>query len=310
MSNETKQAIDAIRSGNRAKLEAELLKPRFTASDTEVKHRNITHWDKSGLLNQSTVEGKWRRYNYIEIIWLRIIDHLRSFNISLEVIKNLKDPLFSPSISAWDIYSSSLASETIGELSKEMEGILPEPITDLEIIKAMQNDQYSLLFFMICDAVLLKNHWTLLMNKDGEVIPFKESQADQYGAFFNYPEFSRKTFMSVSLTEVISESFRKIDIDILTEKLEILTVKEAEVLKVLRQGGLKSLRITFDKGDEVDVIEESRVKRIDPETRFSEILLQDGYNTITAKTQKGDITYFEISTRYKLQQVLAKDRPN
>lgn len=52
----------------------------------------------------------------------------------------------------------------------------------------------------------------------------------------------------------------------------------------------------------------TRVEKIDPEVRFTDILLKDGYNTITAKTQEGNITFFEISTRYNLEQVLSADR--
>jgi DNA-binding transcriptional MerR regulator len=309
MNPEITKAIEAIRSGNREKLERELLEPRFTAGDTEVKHRNITHWDKMGLLNHDPDNGKWRRYNYLDIIWLRIIAHLRSFNISLEVIQSLKDSLFLPSISSWDIYSSSLGSEVISKIALEMEGNLPDPINDPKKIEEMKNDMYSALFFMVSDAVLLRNHWSILVNKEGEAIPFKESQADQYEAFFKTSEFTRKTFMSVSLTEVIIESFRKIKVDILSDRMAILTSGEGKILQLLRQGELKSLKVTFDQDDEIDLIEETRVKKVEPEARLTELLFKDAYSTITAKTNNGKITYFETSTRYKLNKVLSADRP-
>lgn len=309
MNDEILRAVEVIRSGNREKLEKELLEPRFTAGDTEVKHRNITHWDKMGLLNRKSGDGKWRRYNYLEIIWLRIIAHLRSFNIPLKDIQNLKDSLFTPSISAWEMYSSNLVSEVIDKLSQEIDNKKHERITDPKKIEAMKNDKYSLLFIMVSDAVLLRNHWTILVNKAGKAIPLKESQADKYGAFFNFGDFSKKTFMSISLTEVIIESFRKIDVDVLSDKMSILTPGEAKILELIRKGELDSLKITFNKDDEIDLLEETRVKKVEPEARLCELLFKDSYNTITAKTKDGKISHFEISTRYKLEKVLSGDRP-
>jgi|GEM_PF-5043979 len=62
--------------------------------------------------------------------------------------------------------------------------------------------------------------------------------------------------------------------------------------------------------DEIDIIEETRVRKVPPESRLSELLMKDSYNTITAKTHNVKIAHFKKSTRYKLEKALSGDRPN
>jgi DNA-binding transcriptional MerR regulator len=300
MKDEIKMAHDAVVYELQQKLETELREPRFTIKDTEIRHRNITHWGNEGLLIGDFQKGKWRRFNYLEIIWLRMIAHLRSFEIPLELIRTLKHNLCEENISIWDLYQEREVREVTQELAGNKTIIPPPSELAPQVIQAMKSMKTSNLFFIVSDAVLFRNHWMILLNHKGDFIPLKLAALEEQMKLFQLPEFIKSSFVAISLSEVISESFKKIDVDILADRISVLTQDEAEVLKHLRCGGLKSLKITFGKGEEIDLIEETRSSKVDPAARFSDVIWSKGYQTITAKTQDGKVTHFEISTRFKL----------
>lgn len=310
MDREMSLAIESILSGRKEKIEKELHEPRFTAGDTEVKHRNITHWDKNGLLDQVNTDGKWRRYSYYDLIWLRIIAHLRSFEIPFRIIKEIKSSLYDPTIGMDELYDDPGVKKVINDLAQKIEGKTAENISNPEELNSMAQTKMSALEFMVYDAILLHSQYLILCNKEGMVLPVKQSALEKYAQLFESQSIIQGSFLAISLTEVIGETFKKIDVDVLSEQLAFITPKEAAILKLLKAGGLKSLRVTFNSNEEIDLIEETRVKKVDPVSRFTEVLLSDGYNTMTAKTQNGNITHFEISTRYKIEQVLSAGRPS
>ena len=65
---------------------------RYTASKTDVTYRVLSHWDAQGLLPAGMKEsdGAWRRFNFIERVWLEAIKRLRAFGLSLETIARVQ----------------------------------------------------------------------------------------------------------------------------------------------------------------------------------------------------------------------------
>ncbi len=61
---------------------------RYDVSETDITYRMIGNWDQNGLLPPGVRQGLgWRKFTFIEMVWLRIIRHLRDFGLSLEKIE-------------------------------------------------------------------------------------------------------------------------------------------------------------------------------------------------------------------------------
>jgi hypothetical protein len=268
----------------------------------------MTHWKNEKLLSGTFEEGKWRRMNYLEVIWIRIIGRLRDFEISLEIIRALKAQIWAE-ISSWELYQEAMVQKVVNELAQEENHGIGMPVLDPETIEAMKQDKHPWIFFILLDAIMLRNHWMILLNRAGDFIPLKMAAFQEYRNLVNLPDFIVKSFISISLTELIADSVGNMDLKVLEDQLFLLTPKEARVLEHIRKDGIKSLKITFDSGGEIDLIEETAIRKVDPSARFAEIILSGGYQTITAKTQDGKITHFECATRFKINQVLSGDRP-
>lgn len=69
----------------------------FTANQTGAGYRVLSSWTKSGLMPDGVALEGWKRFTVVEAVWLEIIRELRSFGVSIEEIKKIKDAVIQ-----WD----------------------------------------------------------------------------------------------------------------------------------------------------------------------------------------------------------------
>ncbi len=58
-----------------------------------ITYRQISGWEKEGLLDKTRKGNEWRKFSVMDAIWLKIIHELRAFGMSWNQIKVAKDSL-------------------------------------------------------------------------------------------------------------------------------------------------------------------------------------------------------------------------
>ena len=58
-----------------------------------ITYRQISGWEKEGLLDKTRVGNEWRKFSVMDAIWLKIIHELRNFGMSWNQIKVTKESL-------------------------------------------------------------------------------------------------------------------------------------------------------------------------------------------------------------------------
>lgn len=58
-----------------------------------ISYRQISGWEKEGLLDKTRVGNEWRKFSIMDAIWLKIIHELRAFGMSWKQIKVTKESL-------------------------------------------------------------------------------------------------------------------------------------------------------------------------------------------------------------------------
>ncbi|MCB1579902.1 MAG: MerR family transcriptional regulator [Alphaproteobacteria bacterium] len=72
---------------------------RFTVKSTGgYSSRVINHWASKGLLGEHNHKDKWKKFNFIDLVWLRIIRELRLFGMPLEKIENTRASLYTSGV--------------------------------------------------------------------------------------------------------------------------------------------------------------------------------------------------------------------
>lgn len=58
-----------------------------------ITYRQISGWEKEGLLDKTRVGNEWRKFSVMDAIWLKIIHELRNFGMSWNQIKVTKESM-------------------------------------------------------------------------------------------------------------------------------------------------------------------------------------------------------------------------
>ena len=76
----------------------ELNTPKFTAGDTGLSYRVISHWAENNILPTAAKKGKgWHKFTLTEMVWLKIVIRLRNFGFSIRKIAEIKEEVMSSS---------------------------------------------------------------------------------------------------------------------------------------------------------------------------------------------------------------------
>jgi DNA-binding transcriptional MerR regulator len=60
---------------------------RYNVGETDITYRMIGHWDQYDLLPQGLRQHSgWRKFTFVEMVWLRIVKRLRDFGMPLDKI--------------------------------------------------------------------------------------------------------------------------------------------------------------------------------------------------------------------------------
>jgi DNA-binding transcriptional MerR regulator len=265
-------------------------KKEFTIADANIKNWVIKNWQKEGLLLEDYEAEKWRKFSFTEIVWLRVIEKLRTLKVSIENIRKLKENIFF--IADFDL--PVFKEEMIDVISKldngkktreEIQTILEQT----EVKKELKKLRKPLLHYFILDAVLLKNHFSLILSIDGGCMPYKES----YSEYINTIPQARKillgSYVSISLTEIISEFISEHEVNVSENLLKLITKEEAILLKYLREENMKSIKIRFSEKGKIKMLELEKEEPVKNAKNVLDFILNNGYQDISFTTVKGNI---------------------
>lgn len=187
----------------------QILHRNFSVKDLKVPYRNINHWDEKGLLLHSKREdGQWRKFNFMDCIWIRIITELRKLGASFSLILTLKEIL----------------TEKIPFQKKDRPG------DDI--------GYYNVLMLLLIETIITRSPISILIQTSGLTFFYNPKQQNEYGT--HYKQFIQKPHICLSLPYIFCQFIIENDIGLFNEKLPIITKNEYEVLKKIR-----SLRISI-----------------------------------------------------------------
>ncbi len=276
-------------------------KKEFTISDANIKNWVVKNWQKHNLLTQDYEAEKWRKFSFTEIVWLRVIVKLRALKVPLENIAKLKEnvflqiPLFTEAKQEEIIDTIFLFPDN--KLSKEE---IRNKLREDNTAKELKNMKFSLLHLFIMDAVLLKNHFSLILTIDGASMPYKESYAEYINTIPEARKILLGSYVSISLTEIISEFISEHEINVSENELKIISKDEAILLKYLREGNMKSIKIRFDENGKIKMLELEKEEPVKNAKNVLDFILNNGYHDISITTVQGDIIKCVNTQKIKL----------
>ncbi len=282
----------------------------YRATDTGVRPKLMADWNAKDLLLVKPKANKMHRFSITEFVWVKLIEKMRLHGFPLKTIKNFKNEIETPWVKE---VTDELPPSVLFEQMKDLPGIndhkhFRDFLEKMDLNKIL--DLYmpqmglsgNLLEMLVLFCLFLKTPISFFIDHEGKGIIFnpillKEGLYDQQELDLL---FSR-SFVSISLSEVLSEVLLLSDVEILHGQLMVLSDMEANVLETLREDDLLSVVVQFDKGNKMDLMEVKKLQKTEREARLMDLMLKDGYQDITVKTQHGKVVYCENTRKVKLK---------
>lgn len=281
----------------------------YRAAETGIHPKVMADWNRHDLLLVKPEKNKMHRFSLTEFVWVKLIEKMRKQGLPLKVIKEFKDSLHNDffeqeeepvsksflkaQLSAMPNIDEEILERLLQERSVEsmMTENLPKGVLDGDTLE---------LLVMLC--LFLKTPISFFLYNSGASIVFNSLMLQDN--LYNQEDIQKifsDSFVSISLTEVLSEVLLLSPVEILHGQLMLLSDREANVLEAIREDDLSSVVIRYDKDNQMDLMEVKKVQKTEREARLMDLMLKDGYQDITVKTQHGKVVYCENTKKVKLK---------
>ena len=266
----------------------EVKKKKFRLSDLDINPRNAVHWELKGLFLNKKQEGRWHLLDLSEATWILILQKMREFNFKLEIISDLKDNFLNHRYTFEDETTINEIKKVVNnKAGKNVDYIMNSRAFD-EFIKSLD---YTMLEWILMDIIHLRNSYRILFNLKGHYILIKEG-ATNHPLQDYVTEFLSESHFSLSINEIVAELLGKIDLNLAHDSYQIISAEELKVLNILRTEDIHSVEISMNPlTGKPETIKCTELSKPAIQTRLFELIMRNGYQEITIKTQNGIVSH-------------------
>jgi len=285
-------------------LTAAINESQFTIKDLCVTARDATYWDKKGILPElKGTKTTRRKYNLKQAIWIKLIQQLRSFDISLNQIKKIKDKLIKTGPSIKELIQSEdiiKVVETLAQKDGNLEAY-QSLLKDPTFLKKMESEHVDMFEVIIIYAIIFRRDISYIVISEGDSFPYVFDKHEQIKK--TLPEFEllmKSPHIVLSISQAYSQLIQEWNEKKWFDKVSIVSSDEKKILRLIRDKSTREITIikNKDKPERVIQIKNSVINAIE---EFSNHIVRNGYQTITIKTRQGKPVHFknEVSINLK-----------
>jgi DNA-binding transcriptional MerR regulator len=280
--------------------------PRFTINDLGVTARDATYWSKKEILPEIKGGNTTRRkYTLKQGLWIKLIQQMRSFDISIGQIKKVKEHLLKPDINIKELMQTEQMTIILEHLA-EKEGNLEDfkkLMKDPSFIQEMENKQLDIFEMMVIYTIIFRRDVSYIVTVEGYCLPYIFDKHELIKK--NWTEFEllmKNPHIVLSLSQAYSQLIQDWSEKKWFNEVSIVSKDEKKILGLIRDKTTKELRIMKNK-DEVDRIILIKENSIDAIEEFANHIVRNGYQTITISTRQGKPVHFKNEVSIKLKNI-------
>lgn len=296
------KGLDFIKASEEEPLEL-IRSAKYRGKKLNIPARNLNHWDKMDLLLNKNKTGAWYVFSLTEAFWLKIVQKLRAYNLPIEIIKHLKNHLTNYVVINDELKIDDNVAEAILVQNKSFsKKDIYNLIKSNDFQKILKNLRPNHLECLLLDIIVTRSNYRILLNEKLEINFYNQEKIiEDLEERKIINDILDNTHINISLFEIIKDLVDDIGEDECSEYQNILTKDEAMVLKLLKQEDISKIEINFnDKTKKAETIKVTKNNSISNLSRVQDLILRNGYQDISIKTQKGKIVQCTNTTKYKL----------
>jgi hypothetical protein len=274
----------------------------FLKTEIDVVYTDFVNWERNNLLfiDSDVEKGKWKKLNYFEYVWVKLVEQLRSYGFTYKAILTLKEEMFKNLVEEgfFDFLKKDPAyfiKKTGGQLTEE----------HLEQL-TFEDAYFPLFFALLLEVILNGDKMSLLIAQENPSdLHLLSSTLLKDLAHFEIEDglsdILSKTHVSISLSDIIAKFLVEGEGAFQQRRTTILSEEEHNLLKVIRNKpeSLKSIKIKY-QNQKADLIEVSCLKKVELESRLMDHIQKGAYLNIEIVTDQSGIIRFENTKKIKL----------
>ena len=254
------------------------------------------HSAAKGVLNKPS------QMNLVFYFYLNIILDLKAFGLNKNRLHKIKDYLLSEIPILEELGDPKLLTKSLTEyinsrdfsnpLNKES---LLRKLNSGEYINELKDKNVSILFLNIFKLISVSHDIYLLIDVNMDAMFIDEMELTNQEVIDLTKESRIIIPLKQYLIRFIGDYFKH---DFIS-KTKILSEKDVMILEQLNKNDIDSITVKFHNGMP-NTMEVKKQKKIEIQSRLSEVLLKGGFEDIILKTKQGSIYYSQLTTKTKL----------
>lgn len=279
-----------------AELYDKLEYPLIIGNTMGIPSRNLSHWVK--VLNETTDLTQRKKYTFVNFVWIKIVEQLRSVHVGFELIKQFKQSFLEPITVKGLISKVEQAKNYIEDLKlpKEQKAELLKFVTAPDNKPKNEESNFTMLHMIIIDSIVNKLPISVAVFSDGSYMVLDKSKEHLY----NEDEKNQllyNTYITVSISEILKAFLRSELSGFVVPAIGLLSYAENKLFEVVHSGDYEKIIIHF-KDKKIKSLELKKSEDI--KERIIDILNKDQFGEIIVKKHKGVITKIENTIKVTL----------
>jgi DNA-binding transcriptional MerR regulator len=285
---------------------APLAERKYYINQLGIARNTFLNW-KELLLYPNETPG-WRKFSFIEAVWIKCIETYRKLGVSTEGIKKVKQLFIENDKRMLELHYESIKATDLSIANKEkaLQGLQRRNELSAEDWAQIYSETQMHSFgFFVLSCIIEKTEFCIALNIEGEfellslgTVPkgLEKQNSEVLKKIFNR-SFVLINIWDIILSLVVSgiEIERKI-------MMQIISPKEQAILDAVRDSEFEEIIIKKDKSNEPIHIA-LRNREITPEVlhRLKANLKRASYEDISFKQRDGKIISYEKTRHVKLK---------
>jgi DNA-binding transcriptional MerR regulator len=286
-------------------LEASLQLPRFTITELGVTHRDATYWDKKDILPlvQSKTNTR-RKYTLKQAVWIKLIQQMRSFDMSLSQIKSIKDCILGQEANVYELIQNPNVLKVIEQIAQKAGHLdeYKELMKTKEFQESLKTESLDMFEIIILYTIVFRRDISYIVISKDECFPYcfdkHKIMAENIPGFDEYMKLPHIVLsISQAISQLIQDWMRKE----WSDEISIVTNEEKKILELLRDDKTEELQI-FKKDNKPERVIQVSKNKTNAIQDFANYIVRNGYQTITVSTRQGKIVNFKNEVSLKLKE--------
>ena len=288
-----------------------LLEPIGKPTQLGLTPREFFYWTDKGVIDiPKTEEGQspWSRLNLFEILWIRIVQELRSFNILFSPLVELKQFVFKNLLEDAnenrELYSSVMDEIFHKEPENEFaKSLLQNANLMCAELGVHNKGLFSNMGSIVAQILFYQKTINLIVFKDSKEFEFIfEGLLHQHHYQDDIDKAKSKTHLIVNIRDLVADCILEPKLETLNNEFGFVTEDEKQLLKVIRDKQVKEIHIKKDDNEVLTYIATSKCEIKDDQVLvIKRILRMNEFDDVRVVLRNDKHLYIENKKKIKIR---------